>query len=511
VTDLPEYGIADLQAAFERGEWSAVTLCEAFLHRMDEIDAAGPTLRAVIERNRDALDIAAALDRERRERGPRGPLHGVPVLVKDSIDTADAMTTTAGSLALEGNVAPRDAFVVERLRAAGAVLLGKTNMSEWGYMRSTRGCSGWSSRGGQVRNPYVLDRSPSGSSSGSAVAVAANLCVAALGAEVDGSIVRPASINGIVGLKPTVGLVSRSGIIGVAEPQDTAGPMARTVADVATLLNVLAGPDPRDPVTCEAAGRAPVDYRSFLDPGGLAGARLGVARECFGFHEGTDAVVESAVRTMQRLGAETVDPVRASSLPFFGELEIELFLYGLKASLNGYLAAHPKAKVRSLEELIRFNEAHADRVMPYFRQELLEMAHAKDDLASAGYEAVKAECRRLARTDGIDRALRGHRLDAIVAPTDGVPAWAIDPVVGDRIPGGGCSTPPAMAGYPHVTVPAGYVHGLPVAVSFFAGAYQEGKLLRYAYAFEQATRVRRPPRFAATVGGRGSSEIDEGV
>jgi amidase len=497
--ELPEYGIADLQAAFERGEWTAVSLCEAFLQRMDAIDVAGPTLHAIIERNPDALHIAAALDRERRERGPRGPLHGTPVLVKDSIDTADAMMTTAGSLALEGNIAPRDAFVVERLRAAGAVLLAKTNMSEWGYMRSTRASSGWSSRGGQTRNPYVLDRSPSGSSSGSAVAVAANLCVVALGAEVDGSIVRPASINGIVGLKPTVGLVSRAGVIGVAEQQDTAGPMARTVADVATMLNVLAGVDPRDRATGQAVDKIAPDYRAFLDPGGLAGARLGVARECFGYHEGVDAVVEDAIGTLRSLGAEVVDPVRASTLPFFGELEIELFLHGMKASVNGYLASHPKSKVRSLEELIRFNEAHAERVMPYFRQEVLQLAATRGDLDSQAYRTVAAECRRLARTDGIDKALREHRLDAIVAPTDGVPAWSIDPVVGDRIPGGGCSTPPAMAGYPHVTVPAGYVHGLPVALSFFGGAFQEGKLLCYAYAFEQATRVRRPPRFVPTI------------
>jgi amidase len=497
--ELPEYTIAELQTAFERGEWTSAGLCEVFLRRIAEIDAAGPTLRSMIEVNRDALALADALDRERQQRGPRGPLHGVPVVVKDSIDTGDRMMTTAGSLALEGNRAPRDAFVVEKLREAGAVLLGKTNMSEWGYMRSTRACSGWSSRGGQVRNPYVLDRSPLGSSSGSAVAVAANLCVAALGAEVDGSIVRPASSNSIVGLKPTVGLVSRAGIIGVASPQDTAGPMARCVADVATLLTVLTGYDSRDPATQESIGRNAGDYRRFLDPAALKGARLGVARECFGQHEGTDAVIENAIRQLKDLGAEIVDPVRASSLPFFGELELELFAYGLKHSLNRYLAEHPGAQVRSLQDLIRFNRDRAAEVMPYFQQEFLEIALAKGDLTDDAYLQVEAELRRLGRADGIDKALSEHQLDAIVAPTEGSPAFVIDPIVGDHLLRGGCSTPPAVAGYPHISIPAGYIYGLPVGLSFFAGAYQEGRLLGYAYAFEHATHVRQAPRFAQTI------------
>lgn len=497
---LPEFGIAELQEQFDRGEWTAVDLCEAYLKRISEIDRAGPTLRSVIELNPDVLKIAAALDAERRQKGPRGLLHGVPVLLKDSIDTADKMMTTAGSLALVGNIAPRDAFIVERLRTAGAVLLGKTNMSEWGYMRSTRACSGWSSRGGQVRNPYVLDRSPLGSSSGSAVAVAANLCMAAIGAEVDGSIVRPASSNSIVGLKPTVGLVSRSGIIGVASPQDTAGPMARTVADIAAILTALAGQDPQDPATQESIGRSAQDYRMFLDPAAIKGARLGVARECFVPHEGTDAVIENAIRRLKTLGAEIVDPVRASALPFFGELELDLFKYELKASLNKYLQEHPKAKVRNLDELIRFNKEHASQVMPYFRQEFFEMARAKGDLADAAYIEIKSELRRLARTDGIDNAMREHNLDAIIAPTEGSPPFVIDPIVGDNILKGGCSTPPAVAGYPHITVPAGYVHGLPVGLSFFAGAYEEGKLISYAYAFEQSTRVRHSPTFLQTLG-----------
>jgi amidase len=497
--ELIQYGITELQEQFDRGEFTAVELCKAFLTCISEIDQAGPTLRSVIELNPDALRIAADLDREREQKGARGPLHGVPMLVKDSIDTADAMMTTAGSLAMVGNIATQDAFVVKKLREAGVILLGKSNMSEWGYMRSTRACSGWSSRGGQVRNPYVLDRSPLGSSSGSAVAVAANLCVAAIGAEVDGSIVRPASSNSVVGLKPTIGLVSRTGIIGVAAPQDTAGPMGRCVADVATVLNVLTGHDPQDPASQAGAVHAAQDYRSFLDPAALKGARLGVARECFGKHEGTDALIEEAIVQLKALGAEIVDPVRASSLPFFGELELELFRYGLKASLNRYLAEHPRAKVRNLQDLIRFNRDNAAQMMPYFQQEFFEMAQTKGDLTDEAYLRVEAECRRLGRTDGIDKALREHRLDAIIAPTEGSPPFVIDPVVGDNILSGGCSTPPAVAGYPHITVPAGYVHGLPVGLSFFSGAYQEGKLIGYAYAFEQAAHARRPPGFAETI------------
>ncbi|MEB3321747.1 MAG: amidase family protein, partial [Synechococcaceae cyanobacterium] len=363
--DLPEYGIADLQKGYQHGDLSCEGICAGFLARIDAIDRDGPTLRAVIEVNPDALAIAAELDRERRERGPRGPLHGVPVLIKDCIDTADRMMTTAGSLALEGNQAPRDAFLVRRLRRAGAVLLGKTNMSEWNAMRSSRPCSGWSSRGGQTRNPHVLDRSPLGSSSGSAVAVAANLCTVAIGVEVDGSIVRPASANGIVGLKPTVGLVSRSGILGLTPLQDTAGPMGRSVADVTLLLTAMAGFDGDDPASGDVPweGQA-VDFSDVLDPSALRGARLGVARECFSGHEGTTAVMEAAIACLRNLGAVIVDPVQASTLPLFGELERDLFLYGLKASLNRYLAEHPGSRVGSLAELIRFNEENAARVMP---------------------------------------------------------------------------------------------------------------------------------------------------
>jgi amidase len=419
--------------------------------------------------------------------------------VKDVIDTADRMMTTAGSLAMEGNFAPRDAFVVQRLRAAGAILLGKTNMSEWNYMRSPRACSGWSSRGGQVRNPYVLDRSPMGSSSGSAVAVAANLCVAAVGAEVNGSIVRPAACNGVVGLKPTLGLLSRSGILGIAPPQDTAGPMARTVSDVAILLSALAGPDPGDPLTLHAAGGRGETIHDAPDPEALKGARLGVARDYFGFHPGTDAVIEAAMQRLQALGAELVDPVRISRSPFLGDRELELLLYGIKTTINTYLGEHPAAGLRNLDDLIRFNQDHASRVMPFFGQEYLEAALGKGEFSDVNYLQLREECRRMGRREGIDHALREHQLDAIIAPTEGSPAFLIDPIIGDDILRGGCATMPAVAGYPHLTVPAGYVHGLPVGLSFFAGAFQEARLLTYGHAFERATQVRRPPRYVPTV------------
>jgi amidase len=497
--ELPEQSLAEWQRAFDRGEWTAAELCQQFLHRIDRLDSTGPVLRSVIDTNPDALQIAAALDDERRNRGPRGPLHGVPVVVKDSVDTADRMMTTGGSLALVGNYAPHDAFVVGRLREAGAVLLAKTNMSEWGYMRSTRACSGWSSRGGQTRNPYVLDRSPLGSSSGSAVAVAANLCVAAIGAEVDGSIVRPASANGIVGLKPTIGLVSRRGVIGVAEPQDTAGPMARCVADVATMMNILSGTDPDDPATAVADERRPTDFCGALRPDALAGARLGVARECFSSHESTARVIECAIDTLKNLGAEIIDPVQASTLPFFGPLELELFQYGIKENINAYLSAHSGAKVANFDELVEFNRRHAADVMPFFQQEFFEAAQQKGAWDSPRCQEVCHELGRLARTDGIDKALAEYRLDAIIAPTEGSPPFVIDPIVGDNILPFGCSTPPAVAGYPHITVPAGFVHNLPVGLSFFGGAYQDAKLLGYAFAFEQAVQVRQPPRFLPTI------------
>jgi amidase len=495
--ELQDLTIAGLQALMEQDEVSAEAITGAALDRIEAIDRSGPTLNSILEVNPDALEIAAALDAERRERGPRGPLHGVPVVVKDNIDTGDRMQTTAGSLAMEGHRAPRDAFLVARLREAGAVILGKANMSEWAYFRSTRGVSGWSSRGGQVRNPYSLDRNPCGSSSGSGVAVAAGLTPAAIGTETDGSITCPAAVNGVVGLKPTVGLVSRSGIIPVAASQDTAGPMTKTVEDAAIVLGAIAGVDPDDPATAAAEGRIAPDYRAFLDEGSVHGARLGVARNYFGKHEGADAAAEEGIQALRGLGAEIVDGIDLSAVGLFSEAEFTVLLYEIKAGVDAYLAAHPDAPVRSLADVIAYNREHADRVMPYFRQELLEMALEKPGLDDQAYLDARADCLRRARDEGIDAAMREHRLDAIVAPT-GAPAWVTDLIDGDRILGL-ASSPAAIAGYPHVTVPAGFVHGLPVGLSLFAGAFDEGTLLGYAYAFEQATQARRAPTFAERV------------
>ncbi len=498
-----EYTISELQDLFATGASSAADICRAYLDRIGEIDRAGPTLCSVIEVNPDALAIAQELDEERRRNGPRGPLHGVPILIKDNIDTGDAMMTTAGSLALEGNVAGRDAHVVRRLRAAGAVLLGKTNLSEWAFFRSPHGISGWSSRGGQTRNPYALDRSPSGSSSGSGAAVAANLCTVAIGTETDGSIISPSSINGIVGLKPTVGLVSRSGIIPIAASQDTAGPMARTVADAAAVLTAIAGPDATDPVTKTGADRASVDYGRFLQPNGLQGARLGVARDFFGRHGAVDAAIERAIARLSELGATVVDPVRFPTLADVSQAESLVMLREFKVGVARYLADHEGAPVRSLADVIAFNREHADIMMPLFGQEVLERAEALGEGQEADYQAARAECLRLARDDGLDRALGEDDLDAIIAPSTD-PAWLVDPVLGDTLIIRG--TPrsyhlPAVAGYPHITVPAGFVKGLPVGLSFFGGPFEEGRLIQYAFAFEQATQARRPPTFPETLTG----------
>jgi len=495
--DLQEQPIEVLQSWMEDAQATAVDIVEGYLGRIEALDRDGPALRSVIEVNPDALDIARQLDRERSERGPRGPLHGIPILVKDNIDTGDAMMTTAGSLALEGNLAPSDAFLVSRLRDAGAIILGKANMSEWAYFRSTRGCSGWSSRGGQVRNPYALDRNPCGSSSGSGVAVSANLTAAAIGTETDGSITCPAAVNGVVGLKPTVGLVSRAGIIPVAESQDTAGPMTRTVADAAIVLSALAGADARDPATAAGAGKASADYRAFLSEDALRGARLGVDRSAFGKHEGADGVAEASLEVLRELGAEIVADVDLSSVGLFSEEEFLVLMVELKKGLNAYLDAHPKAPVRTLADVIAFNRAHADEVMPYFGQELLEMSEAKTDADEEAYHAARAACLRRARDEGIDKAMREHRLDAIVGPTT-APAWVTDPIDGDRILGLS-SGPAAVAGYPHITVPAGSVHGLPVGLSFFAGPFAEGTLLGFAHAFEQASHARLAPTFLESV------------
>lgn len=440
----------------------AVDVAEAYTRRIDEIGRSGPCLRSVVELSPDLLQDSKRCDEQLANGENPGPLHGVQLLVKDSIDTADGTQTIGGSLALTGNYAERDAFTIERLRNAGAIVMGKTNMGEWGYMRSTRACSGWSSRGGQTRNPYVLDRSPLGSSSGSAVAVATNLRMGAIGAEVDGSIVRPASSNGIVGLKPTVGLLSRSGVIGVASPQDTVGPMACTVTDFAKILSGMTGEDPRDPVTHNDEARREIDYTARLESTALQGVRLGVAREHFGEHEGTNRVIEEAISVLRDLGAVIVDPVRASRLPMFGQEELTLFRYELTVSLNRSFEEHPKIQVRNLDELIEFNRDHAESVVPFFQQEFFEQTQHLGGLDEPEYLKAKADCVRLSLTDGIVKAIREDALDAIIAPTEGTPAWCIDPVVGDHIIGG-CSSPAAVAGYPHITVPAGFVHHLPVA------------------------------------------------
>ncbi len=481
---------------------TAVALVESYLARIEAIDRAGPRLNSVIEVNPDALEVAAALDRERAERGPRGPLHGIPILIKDNIDTADKMQTTAGSLALVGARPAQDATVAARLRAAGAVILGKTNLSEWANFRSTHSVSGWSSRGGQTRNPYALDRTPCGSSSGSAVAVAANLCAAAVGTETDGSIICPSHINGIVGIKPTLGLVSRAGIIPIAHSQDTAGPMARTVTDAALLLAALAGPDPRDPATANefwtrrSAGG--MDFTRLLTMDALRGARLGVARGFCGFHPQVDAIFEESLRALRDLGAELVDPADIVTAKQLDETEMEVLLYEFKADLNAYLATlGPEAMVHSLAEVIAFNEAHREQVMPTFGQELMLMAQEKGPLTEEKYLQALATNHRLARDEGIDATLRGHTLDAIVAPSGG-PAWLIDHVCGDHY-GGGSSSPAAVAGYPSITVPAGFIWGLPIGISFIGPAWSEPALIGYAYAFEQSTQVRRPPTFATTV------------
>ena len=493
---LEEVSIGELADAMASGTQTSRSVTQAYLARIARIDRQGPTLRSVIETNPDALDIAEALDRERAAGRVRSPLHGVPILVKDNLDTADRMTTTAGSLALEGSIPAEDSYVAVRLREAGVVLLGKANLSEWANFRSTRSSSGWSARGGQCRNPYALDRNPCGSSSGSGAAVSANLAAAAIGTETDGSIVCPSTANGIVGIKPTVGLVSRAGIVPISETQDTAGPMARSVRDAAQLLGAIAGPDPRDPATGPSETQGLSDYTPFLDADGLREARIGIMRSTFGFHEAVDRLMEDVIAVLRDRGAIIVDPIDLAASGQLRRAETEVLLHEFKAGLNAYLANLRNPPIRSLAELIGFNERHADEELAWFGQERLLAAQRRGPLSSMEYRRAHAAARRLSRAAGIDRVMDGGSLDAILAPTGG-PAWVTDLVNGDHF-GGSSSQYAAAAGYPNVTVPAGFVHGLPVGVSFFGRAWSEPTLIRIAYAFEQATGHRRAPRLLET-------------
>src|SRR5215217_3837855 len=486
--DLEELTIADLRQGLQSGKYTSRELVEKYSDRITDIDKKGPGLYSVIEMNPDAERIAVALDRERKEKGPRSPLHGIPILLKDNIDTQDRMMTTAGSLALIGAKPLRDAFVAQRLREAGAVILGKTNLSEWANFRSTKSSSGWSARGGQTKNPYVLERNPCGSSSGSGVAVAANLCAAAIGTETDGSIVCPSSANSLVGIKPTLGMISGAGIVPIAHSQDTAGPMARTVADAAVLLACLAG-------TANAPDQATIaNFTKALDKDGLKGVRLGIARKQFGFNEHVDKLMTDLLAEMKKLGAVLVDPSDIPTSGKFDDSEFEVLLYEFKADLNAYLARlGPQAPVRSLKDVIEFNEKNRDREMPFFGQDIMEKAQAKGPLTSKPYIQALRKNQLLTRKQGIDFVMQKNRLDALVAPTGG-PAWPTDWINGDHFTGG-YSSASAVAGYPHITVPAGYVFGLPVGISFFGSANSEPKLIQLAYAFEQATKARRAPKF----------------
>ena len=493
---LPEWTIAELQEKLESGELTSRRLAELYLARIEAVDKNGPYINSVIELNPDALQIADALDDERKAGKTRGALHGIPILIKDNIDTHDRMQTTSGSLALEGHIAEKDAFLVKQLRKSGALILGKTNLSEWANFRGKHSVSGWSSRGGLTRNPYALDRSACGSSSGSGAAVAANLCAAAVGTETDGSIICPSQTNGIVGIKPTLGLISRSGVIPIAHSQDTAGPMARTVADAAILLGAMTGVDSTDSATRLSKKRALSNYVKFLDRDGLQGARIGVARNMAGANPRILKIFEYCVQVVKKLGAEVVDPVDVANFDKFGKTEREVLYYEFKADLNKYLKSlSDGARVHSIDDVIKFNEENSDKVMPYFGQEHMMTAAEKASLNDKKYKDALAKNHMYARTKGLDAAMRKHKLDAIICPSGG-PAWMIDLVNGDSNNWDMESTsPPAVAGYPHITVPAGYIFGLPVGLSFIGKAWQEPLLIKFAYAFEQATQLRRMPRF----------------
>src|SRR6202790_3616626 len=497
--ELDEVTIPQLQDGMKSGKYTAQSLVEKYLARIDEIDKRGPAVNAIIELNPDALSIAQALDQERNAKGARGPLHGIPVLIKDNIDTADRMMTTAGSLALVGSKPAKDSFVAQRLRAAGAVILGKTNLSEWANIRSSHSVSGWSGRGGLTKNPNALDRNACGSSSGTGAGISANLAVVGIGTETDGSIVCPSSSNGLAGIKPTVGLVSRGGIIPISHSQDGAGPMCRTVRDAAILLGALTGVDPDDSATAASAGKSQTDYAQYCDPRGLKGARIGVARKYFGFNDAVDALMEQSLNVMKTQGATLVDPADIATFGKFDDTELLVFMYELKADLNAYLARlGPGAPVRTLQDIIDFNDRNRQKEMPYFGQDLFVKAQSKGPLSEKEYLEAVERNHQLARIEGIDALMDKYHLDAIVAPTGG-PAWLTDLINGDHS-AGGSSNAAAVAGYPNINVTAGFISGLPVGISFFGRAWSEPTLIKLAYSYEQDTKGRQAPRFLSIIG-----------
>lgn len=496
--ELEEVTITELQDGMKSGRFTARSLVEKYTKRIEDIDKRGPAVNAIIEMNPDALSIAQELDRERKDKGPRGPLHGIPVLIKDNINTADRMMTTAGSLALVGSKPAKDAFVAQKLRAAGAVILGKTNLSEWANIRSSHSTSGWSGRGGLTKNPYALNRNPCGSSSGTGAGISANMAAAGIGTETDGSIVCPSSSNGLAGIKPTVGLVSRSGIVPISHSQDGAGPMCRSVRDAAIVLGALTGVDPEDGATAASAGKSQANYEQYCDANGLQGARIGVVRKYFGFNDAVDRLMEQAIGVMKKQGATVIDPVEITTLGKFDDSELTVFLYELKADLNAYLAGlGASAPVKTLEDIIAFNEHNRPKEMPYFGQDLFIKSQAKGPLTEKEYTDALVKNHQLARIEGIDAVMDKHKLDTLIGPTGG-PAWITDLIAGDHF-GGGSSNAAAVAGYPNINIIAGNVFGLPVGISFFGRAWSEPTLIRLAYSFEQATKAREAPKFLASI------------